>query len=351
MPHDLVSVVIPTYNRAHTLAAAVGSALGQTHANVEIVIADDGSTDPTPDLVGSRWRDEPRVKYHRQENAGVSSARNLAIRHAHGDYVAFLDSDDTWLPWKLELQLACLRAFPEAGMCWTDMEAYGPDGQLLAGRYLRRMYSAWARFTAAGIFSQSRLLAEIVPGPAEAEGSWVHAGDIYGPMLTGSLVHTSTTLLTRERLLRVGGFDESLKVAGEDYDFHLRTCREGAVVFADLPTIRYQRGRPDQLTRPEYATQRARNFLVTLERALASDGNRCPLPPSTVQDVLAEAHEWVASTALDAGEHALARAHYWQAFRRRPGRLGMLPRFAATALPPGAVSSVRRLYRRLKSPA
>jgi glycosyltransferase involved in cell wall biosynthesis len=351
MPHDLVSVVIPTYNRAQPLAAAVDSALGQTHSNVEVVIADDGSTDQTPDLVESRWRGESRVRYHRQENAGVSSARNLAIRHAHGDYVAFLDSDDSWLPWKLELQLACLRAFPQAGMCWTDMDAYGPDGQLLAGRYLRRMYSAWARFTAAGIFSQSRPLAEIVPGPAEADGAWAYAGDIYGPMLTGSLVHTSTTVLTRERLLRVGGFDESLEISGEDYDFHLRTCREGAVVFADLPTIQYQRGRPDQLTRPEYAAQRAKNFLVTVERALASDGNRCPLPPSVVQDVLAEAHEWVASTALDAGDHVQARAHYLEALRRRPGRLGMLPRLAVAALPPGAASSVRQVYRRLKGHA
>lgn len=351
MPLDLVSVVIPTYNRAHTLADAVDSALRQTHANVEVVIADDGSTDETPDLVDSRWRGESRVRYHRQENAGVSSARNLAIRHARGDHVAFLDSDDSWLPWKLELQLACLRAFPQAGMCWTDMEAYGPDGQLLAGRYLRRMYSAWSKFTAANIFSQSRPLADIAPGPAEADGAWVYAGDIYGPMLTGSLVHTSTTLLTRERLRRVGGFDESLKVSGEDYDFHLRTCREGAVVFADLPTVRYQRGRPDQLTRPEYAAQRARNFLATVERALALDGKRCPLSPSAVRGVLAEAHEWVASTSLDAGEHAHARTHYLEALRRRPGRLDLLPMLAVAALPPRASSSVRRLYRRLKSRA
>jgi len=198
-------------------------------------------------------------------------------------------------------------------------------------------------------------LAEVAPRLAEVVGdvaaARAYSGDIYGSMLTGSLVHTSTVIVTRERLQSVGGFDESLRIAGEDYDFHLRTCRNGAVAFADLPTTLYQRGGPDQLTRPEYAVHRAKNFLATVERALASDGNRCPLPPSAVRGVLAEAHEWVASTALDAGEHAHARAHYLEALRRRPGRLDLLPMLAVAALSPRAASSVRRLYRRLKSRA
>src|SRR5215212_10925703 len=99
----LVSVIIPAYNAGRTITAAVGSVLAQTFRDYEIVVADDGSTDDTGQCVA---RFGERVTYLRQDNAGPASARNLALRHATGKYVAFLDADDVWLPRKLERQIA-----------------------------------------------------------------------------------------------------------------------------------------------------------------------------------------------------------------------------------------------------
>ena len=140
MSGDLVTVVIPTYNRAHCIARAIDSAATQTHTNLDIIIVDDGSSDDTGTLIQKRYGDDPRVTYLRQENQGVSAARNAGLRMARGSYIALLDSDDVWKPWKIELQLRCLDHFPEAGMVWTDMEAVGPDGCLISQRYLRSMY-------------------------------------------------------------------------------------------------------------------------------------------------------------------------------------------------------------------
>lgn len=91
-------------------------------------------------------------------------------------------------------------------------------------------------------------------------------GDVFSAMIMGNLVHTSTVLLRRERLEKVGGLDASLRLNGGDYDFHLRAGREGPMAYADLPTVCFQRARPDRLTRPEYSAHMARNFLRTLVR-------------------------------------------------------------------------------------
>ena len=96
-------------------------------------------------------------------------------------------------------------------------------------------------------------------------------GDIFSQMVMGNLVHTSTVLLRWDRLQRVQGFDVGLKHSGEDYDFHLRTCREGPVAFIDLAAIQYQTGFRDQLTRPQYAIHTAKNFLSTISPVLAHD--------------------------------------------------------------------------------
>jgi len=95
MPPSVVSVIIPTYNRAKDCLSSVRSVLGQTYANVEIIVIDDGSTDETSE---SLFSFDHRIKYIRQENSGVSAARNTGLAAATGDYIAFLDSDDTWLP-------------------------------------------------------------------------------------------------------------------------------------------------------------------------------------------------------------------------------------------------------------
>ncbi len=108
----LVSVIVPAYNASRTVAATIDSALGQTVSDLEVIVVDDGSNDDTADVVEAMA--DPRLKLIRQPNGGAAAARNTGIRHARGTWVALLDSDDVWLPRKLERQLAALDANPDA---------------------------------------------------------------------------------------------------------------------------------------------------------------------------------------------------------------------------------------------
>jgi len=112
MEEPLVSVVIPTYNRAHCLGSTIESVLVQTHARLEVLVIDDGSTDQTASLVKGLAASDGRVRYLPQANKGVSAARNHGFRSARGSLIALLDSDDNYEPWKIELAVACMRADP-----------------------------------------------------------------------------------------------------------------------------------------------------------------------------------------------------------------------------------------------
>jgi hypothetical protein len=211
------------------------------------------------------------------------------------------------------------------------------------------MYSSWQGLDARQLFGHSRRLDEIVPSRAEEVGDALfHWGDIFSPMIRGSLVHTSTVLLTRERLERVGGFDPTLVLAGEDYDFHLRTCRAGPVAFADVPTIRYQVGLDDRLTRPELAAVRARNFLKAVQRVLASDRPRILLSDAEIRRVLAEGYEWLGFAALEHRSMPEARSALAASLRNRPLQPRVAGHLALALLPEPVNRAMLRAYRTLR---
>ncbi len=345
MGEPLVSVIIPTFNRAYCLPRTLDSALQQTHRNVELVITDDGSTDGTEALV-AEYAKKHRIVYRYQTNQGVSAARNRALEVASGDYVALLDSDDVWKPWKLELQLACLSRRPELGMVWTDMEALDPAGNVFSPRHIRTMYSAYGWFTLDKLFSGSTPLADIAPSLAENLGAArFHHGYIYSQMMMGNLVHTSTVLMTRERLERVKGFNEELHVAGEDYDFHLRTCKAGPVGFIDLPTIQYQRGMPDRLG--EYSVMIATNLLKTILPIFRTE--QLDLPQSMIDAALAEAYEFLGSAHLNRGERGPALRALLTSLRYKPLQPAVLKSITLATLPPVLTELLRKSYRRFQA--
>jgi len=347
MSADLVSVIIPTYNRSDCIVNAVDSAAKQTHANLEIIVIDDGSSDDTGRVIAHRYAADPRVVYLRQENQGVSAARNTGLRVARGSYIALLDSDDIWKPWKIELQLRCLDRFADAGMIWTDMEAVDPDGRLISPLFLRTMYRASYRWfpSSESLFSRSEPL-EFVCGllPPGSSGR-VYCGDISSQMIMGNLVHTSTVLMRRSRLEKVGSFDESLKLSGEDFDFHLRTCRAGAVAFADVASIKYRVGAPDQLSQPEYNIHVARNFLRTIESALKDGGTRVNLPARMLAAVHAEAHAWIGRESLVIGDRRGARKHLAKSLRYHPCAPYALSLFALSYGPRFTYHLARKVVR------
>ena len=312
----LVSVVIPTHNRAHILGRAIESVLAQTYRNLQVVIADDGSSDDTRSLAESYG---PRITYVRQGNAGVSAARNFGMRHSRGEFIAFLDSDDRWQPWKIEAQVNALGRNPDAGLVWTDMAAVDEAGRLVSDSYLRVMYSAYERVNFDKSLPQVANLGDLIEafGASPPRGE-VRKGDLYSDILLGNLIHTSTVLFRRAWCERSGGFDESYARAGEDYEFYIRLCSCGPVVFINAPSTFYRVGAGDQLTAPSMLLEIARNNLRAIQTWYPRSELQIRLSRRVIRRRFAESYAWLGEAELDAG-------HRWNAARQLSKSVAVMP--------------------------
>jgi glycosyltransferase involved in cell wall biosynthesis len=223
-----ISVVIPTYNRVDLLPRALESVLQQTLAPDQVIVVDDGSDDATREMVAEHY---PGIDYIYQQNKGVSSARNTGIQAASGDWVAFLDSDDAWLPGKLFRQVLALK---QGGyeVCHTN-ETWIRDGVRVNQMHKHKKYGGW----------------------------------IYPHCLPLCSISPSSVMLSRTALKEVGLFDENLP-ACEDYDMWLRLCSRYRVMLADEPLVMKYGGHEDQLSRKFWGMDRFRvlsleNMLIT----------------------------------------------------------------------------------------
>ncbi len=208
-----VSIVIPTYNRAAYLPRAIRSVLNQSGVSPELIIVDDGSTDPTEQVTGNLIKNDPRVRYIYQRNQGPSAARNLGIKACRAPFVAFLDSDDEWLPKKLKNQIDFFRRHPDFLICQTD--------------------EIWIR-------SGKRV------NPMKKHKKT--GGFIFEKCLPLSVVSPSCVMMRREFFDQVGWFDESLPVC-EDYDLWLRTSARFPIgLIEQFLAVRYG-GHPGQRSR------------------------------------------------------------------------------------------------------
>jgi glycosyltransferase involved in cell wall biosynthesis len=195
MPHELVSVIIPTFNRAGLLPEALESIFSQGWPALQVIVVDDGSTDHTPELIASYGS---KVEYTWQPNQGAGSARNRGLELARGSVIAFLDSDDLWLPQKLRVEMALLDQFPEAGAVFSDSE-----------HWLRGELVIPSRFTKAGVRTATG-----EPGYLRHDPPlWVHS----------SLVSTCCMTIRRSALARLTPprFDDS-RTVNEDWDLEVR---------------------------------------------------------------------------------------------------------------------------------
>ncbi|MFO7459610.1 MAG: glycosyltransferase family 2 protein [Desulfatiglandales bacterium] len=206
-----VSVIIPTYNRARKVARAIASVLYQTFPDYEIIVVDDGSRD---DTARSLHLLHPHlVHLTHKENRGVSAARNTGIKASRAPLIAFLDSDDYWLPEKLAVQAAFFKANPKAVACQTQE------------RWIRRGRP-------------------VNPGKKHLKPS----GHIFEPSLKLCLVSPSAAMVRRSLLDEVGLFDETLPVC-EDYDLWLRISCRHPIHLLDRVLVIKEGGAPDQLSR------------------------------------------------------------------------------------------------------
>jgi hypothetical protein len=230
-------------------------------------------------------------------------------------------------------------------MIWTEVVAADAAGTLKAGSSIRDVLPF--RFELEDLFAERIPLADVPEVPDELRGHGLYVGDIYSKMVLGNLVIPSSALITRSRLDEVQRFDESLQVAGEDFDFFLRTCRAGVVAFADIPSAIYQVGRADQLTHASKSRYLARNYVRTLEGALTRDPERIDHRSAPVRDARAHGHGWAGQTFLEAGELPAARHHLRRSLRFRPVNLRTLTLTALALLPASLGARSLRGVRRL----
>lgn len=344
---DLVSVIVPAYNRAHLIGQTIESALAQTHTRIEVIVVDDGSSDGTHEVV-ERFGDP--VRCVRQPNAGVAAARNRGFTEARGEFIALLDSDDIWLPWKLEAQVAILRTRPDVGMVWTDMSAIDADGNVIHERYIREMYGAFDNVRLEDVMDRDEGAWRAESSlPEEVKQAGLYCGDAFPAMFEGNVVHTSTVLLRRDRLAMVRGFDTRFKPCGEDYDFHMRTTACGPVAFFDIPSIQYRIGIDDQIT-SKYLLYFARHDLISVKRWLDLAAGRYEMSKDRVDARLARTYGWIAEEEIAAGNWNLARQSLLSTMRLQPLRKRQAILLAFTLFPPvvfRAAQSALRLTRRV----
>ena len=224
-----VCVVIPTYNRADLLQRALDSVFSQTRPADQIIVIDDGSTDDTV----LRTSQRPVTLIQLPENRGVSAARNIGIAQATGDWIALLDSDDEWLPDKLQCQLAEIANQPDIRVVHTN------ERWLRLGKPLKQL------------------------SKHQKHGGW-----IFPRCLDICLMSPSSILIHRNVFDTVGTFDETLP-ACEDFDLWLRITARYPVAFLDTPLIIKHGGHPDQLSMAHWGLDRFR--IYALEKVIFSD--------------------------------------------------------------------------------
>ena len=263
----LVSVIIPTYNRSAMVMEAVASVLRQTYRPFECIVADDGSSDNTSAELQKDFAG--KIRLLRQENRGVSAARNLGIRESRGGYIAFLDSDDVWLPEKLSRQMAFFKHAPSMLICQTTE------------RWMRKGKRVNA------------------PETHRKKG-----GDIFQASLERCMITPSSVIVKRLLLDQVGLFDEQMPVC-EDYDLWLRVTRQYPVGLIQEDLLIRNGGRPDQLS-ASHSLDKYR--IRALEKLLESDA-LTPEQRKAAEAVFAEKCAIYAKGCLKRGREEEGR-HY-----------------------------------------
>ncbi len=300
-----VSVIIPTFNSAATLRRAIDSALLQQYPELEIIVADDGSTDATRELASGYGSP---VRLVSQSNAGPASARNLGIRSSAGEYIAFLDSDDEWLPGRISRCIEPMQEDSSIGMTWCRAISKSPDGK----EGIRNRRSP----------SHNRLHRLLWPSPLQC---------------------TPATTCRRSALERVGLFDESLATR-EDKDVWIRIGEQfGSFDIPEPLVVVHERPDSYVATNQHRLAQFRADYFAIIDKAL----QRCPDRYARHRKaILAEAHRYWGRYALYYGMHGQARPDLSRSMRLYPSPITAFY-LLVDWLPEPAIEALRRLYRKL----
>lgn len=279
-----VSVIIPTYNRANYIAAAIESVFAQTLRDIEVVVVDDGSTDDTTERLAPF---RGRLNYVRTGNQGSARARNEGMRRASGEYIAFLDSDDLYYPFKLQAQAEVLDKYPEVGLVYSDFSAFDDEGWFDEWHLREYHSSAYRRgggLTYDCFFSEQVTLSQLAAFAQIPDGfrpEWlqrrVYFGHIFHAYLLNTVVFTNSVMF-RVGVLAQVGLQEPRFGLFHDLEFVLRVCRRYPVAFIDAPTykLRYHAGQISTTIGPErgrIAIRKQRDLLRVFKAHRSDDAD------------------------------------------------------------------------------
>jgi len=338
---DMVSVILPTYNRSGYIRDAIMSVLDQTYGGVELIIVDDGSTDGTEEAVKPFLTDK-RVKYILQKNSGAAAARNHGLKLSTGKYVAFIDSDDIWKKDKLSVQVGVMHAAPQVGVVCSDFSAI-KNGELVEESHIRSYFSVLDTYRLSYDDVFDAVLSEKVEGLEETDK--VYYGNIYYTMLFGNIILTSTTLFRSEIFDYVPEFDTGYATL-EDYDFFLKVTKKYDLALIDKQLI-YYRYSENQLSGDMFFGVLAANLIDIFKKNLASTGNQDFLRANRkkIRQRLGMYQAQHAYYYFAHEEMSLAAKCYLRSIVNRPTCFSSYPYLVFSLLPVG----VTRFMRRLKS--
>lgn len=333
IPLMLVSTIIPTYNRAVFLGAAIDSVLSQMVPGDELIVVDDGSEDGTPDVLRKYGS---RVTALVGGHGGAGRARNIGIAHARNDLVAFLDSDDVWLPQKLALQRAFMERRPEVLFSFTNFEVELRDGSVRS-RYLdlwQRDHVSWDEG-----FGRGRAYSDVAPLPEGVANFQVHEVDLYPLQLTGYYVLTDTLVARRKDAGDALRFAEDLKTY-EDLECFYRLSQRGRAAYLDVETAR-QRDHPHDRLSQRDQLEKIDARIALVRRVWGADAEFLQDHAGAYRQALDRLLVQRAGLLLSQGTHAEARLTLAEV-TSPPLHLALL-----SALPPGLARAALTLRRRL----
>jgi len=304
-----VSVIIPTYNRGPFLGEAINSVLTQTYQNVEVIVVDDGSSDDTLDRLqpyGSR------VSVVITNHGGAAHARNAGLKVAKGKYVAFLDSDDRYLPHKLELQVQILEKFPDVGLVYSEFSGFGEG--TTEEFHLKTYHSPAFRNgeTYDHYFDKAMTLKETGIDCPPWSGQKIYFGHIFDQYLNVLFVFVNSIMVRREVLDSIGFHDENLSLF-DGYDLVLRIAKRNRIAFVDLPTyqLRYHDDQISTTKRhdgPAVLVAKQRQLLTIVERHGVQDMLYYQTHKKTVDGTMGKLHRALGVALMcNPGDEAEAR--------------------------------------------
>ena len=296
---------MPAFNAERYLGLAIDSILDQTYSSIEILIVDNASTDGTARVIKSYG---DKVRYLRQDKKGPGAARNRGLEEARGEYIAFLDSDDLWLPDKTERQVKFLAEHPEFGVVYSQYEYIDENGELYANKFARRC---------------------------------TQTGWVFEDLLRHELgLGIGTMMIRRSSLEKAGNFNEKL-ITAEDTDFFIRLAKYCQFGHIEGPVARY-RSHQESLTKQQGVP---RGTFKSLDYLVERYPELHPSKSSLMSYAYAVRHFTRGRGAFHKGDYRETRRQTLEAIKYRPLYLGAWPYLLGSFVPAKVIDLVRGLRR------